>query len=312
MVSDSGMAKIASALILITFSASPYLHAQDAQPKPETGIPLATKVLLDGVKSSTSRGVIKSVLRIECRKDNVKGTGFVIQKGALVTTNAHVISSCTAEELKGISSVSAEPVKFTTLKIDSNRDLAILCPSKPLPYSLVLGGDEHPEVETEVETWGYPLRYNDSAPILSRGYVAGYRLNVKRSENGESGTPVSRIIVNGALNPGNSGGPLIDKSTQKVIGVVVEKWFLFSPNIESVIKGLTQPGNIRLGAGDQMYIIDKNGERRRVDQQEGTAKALEELYQQSQVMVGEAISVSELNRFVAENLQALACGSPHN
>jgi S1-C subfamily serine protease len=197
---------------------------------------------LDGVRSPESRGVIRAVLRIECGKDNTKGTGFAIGNGEVITTNSHVVGTCTAEDLVGISSVKEQPVRFTVLARDSNRDLALLCAGQPPPYTLKLSGDEHPDVETEVETWGYPLRYNDTAPILSRGYVAGYRLDVKRPEGGQPGDPVSRIIVNGALNPGNSGGPLIDRATHKVIGVVVEKWFLFSPNIESVIKGLAGPG----------------------------------------------------------------------
>jgi S1-C subfamily serine protease len=93
---------------------------------------------------------------------------------------------------------------------DPNRDLALLCPAKALTESLELNGDENPAVETEVETWGYPLRYEDPAPILSRGYVAGYRMEVRPQADGRRGSPVKHLIVNGALNPGNSGGPLID------------------------------------------------------------------------------------------------------
>lgn len=271
-------------------------------------IPIATQVLLDGVQSPESRGVIKSVLMIECQKDHLKGTGFVIHGGDVITTNSHVVSTCGAHELVGTSPVSAEPVKFLKLETDSNRDLALLCASKPLPFSLELNGDEHPQVETEVETWGYPLRYSDAAPILSRGYVAGYRMDVKQSEGGAKGTPVSRLIVNGALNPGNSGGPLIDRATHKVIGVVVEKWFLFSPNIEAVFTGLPRSG-VQMGGGTPIYITEKNGEVKSVSQQVATAKALEELYEQSQVMVGEAISISELNAFIKDKQQALACGT---
>ena len=295
----------ALAVAILFFSAAAV--GQEPKTTAKQNIPIATQVLLDGVKSPESRGVIKSVLMIECPKDHGKGTGFAIHGGHVITTNSHVVGTCSADELVGKSPVSIEPVKFLKpVMRDPNRDLALLCASKPLPFSLELNGDEHPWVETEVETWGYPLRYNDAAPILSRGYVAGYRMDVKQLESGERGTPVSRVIVNGALNPGNSGGPLIDRTTHKVIGIVVEKWFLFSPNIESVVNGLQHAGAGMIG-GAPMYITEKNGEVRRVTQQEGTAKALEELYEKSQVMVGEAISVSELNAFIKEKQQALAC-----
>jgi hypothetical protein len=163
------MGKIIVLLSFAVVSTGSCVSAQEAKSAVAQRVPLATQVLLDGVKSPESKGVIKSVLRIECPKDSAKGTGFVIHGGDVITTNSHVVGSCTAEELIGISSVSDQPVKFTKLTRDSNRDLALLCASKPLAYSLELEGDEHPDVETEVETWGYPLRYNDVAPILSRG-----------------------------------------------------------------------------------------------------------------------------------------------
>lgn len=300
------MYKTISALAVGILFFSAAAVGQEPKTTAKQNIPIATQVLLDGVKSPESRGVIKSVLMIECPKDHRKGTGFVIHGGDVITTNSHVVGTCSAEELVGKSPVSIEPVKFLKLVRDPNRDLALLCAGKPLAFSLELNGEEHPQVETEVETWGYPLRYNDAAPILSRGYVAGYRMDVKQSESGQRGTPVSRVIVNGALNPGNSGGPLIDRTTHKVIGIVLEKWSLFSPNIESVVNGLAHPG-AWIGGGAPMYITEKNGQVRSVTQQEGTAKALEELYEQSQVMVGEAISVSELNAFIKEKQQALAC-----
>jgi Trypsin-like peptidase domain len=120
---------------------------------------------------------------IRCLKDGIKGTGFVLSGGDIITTNSHVVGNCSAEELDGLSSVSDEPVKFLKLERDPNRDLALLCASKPLPFTLELNGEDRPPVETEVETWGYPLRYNDRAPILSRGYVAGYRMNQKSADS---------------------------------------------------------------------------------------------------------------------------------
>jgi Trypsin-like peptidase domain len=169
--------------------------------------------------------------------------------------------------------------------------------------SLELKGDENPPVETEVETWGYPLRYQDSAPVLSRGYVAGYTLG--KGVNGQpKNPPVRHLIVNGALNPGNSGGPLIDRGSGKVIGIVVEKWALFSPVVENVILALR---NISGGTAGGFYKIDDNGNKVEIIEEHAVSMALEELYSKSQVMVGEAISVSELNTFIVEKREALAC-----
>jgi S1-C subfamily serine protease len=124
-----------------------------------TDIPVATQTLLNGVRSPESKSIIKSVLMLWCPKSHMKGTGFVIGDGALVTTNSHVVGNCSADELVGVSSVSKERVTFTHLERDENRDLALLCAPKPLPFSLQLSSDGAADVETEVETWGYPLRY---------------------------------------------------------------------------------------------------------------------------------------------------------
>jgi hypothetical protein len=90
--------------------------------------------------------------------------------------------------------------------------------------------------------------------------------------------------------------------------VVVEKWRLFSPNIESILASLEHPGAV-IGGGAPIYVTYENGEVKNVSQTEATRVALKELYDKSQVMVGEAISVSELNGFIKEKQRDLACGA---
>jgi S1-C subfamily serine protease len=128
-----------------------------------------------------------------------------------------------------------------------------------------------------------------------------------KQDNGRPGKPVSHLIVNGALNPGNSGGPLIDRATGKVIGIVVEKWTLYSPLVETVISGLTRPGGG--GIGGRFSRPDANGQSVAITDEEATGAALQELYLKSQVVIGEAISVSELNAFIRERRKDLPCAA---
>jgi hypothetical protein len=279
---------------------------QEAAATAEDNIPVATQLLLDGVKRPVQKGVIKSVLMVMCRKDGIKGTGFSLSGGGVITTNSHVVGSCTAGELEGRWSLSDHPVKFIGIVKDPNRDLALLCPARPLTASLVLSGDENPAVETEVETWGYPLRYENPAPILSRGYVAGYTVETHSRGSGDPGTPVKHLIVNGAINPGNSGGPLIDRTSGKVIGIVVEKWTLWSPSVGVAIQGFSHP---QVSTGGTFSRVNAQGQREGISDQQMVAVVLKEFYDASQVMVGEAISVSELKAFIKEKQKTLGCNT---
>jgi hypothetical protein len=268
-------------------------------------IPVATQTLLDAVRSPESKSVIKSVLRIECLMDNGKGTGFVVSSTGFVVTNSHVIGHCAAVDLTAVSPVTEEPIKFSSMVKDDNRDLALLCPTKTLP-ALRLSEDDQAPVETEVETWGYPLRYNLTAPVLSRGYIAGYDEGLD-SQGHLKNPRVNHLIVNGAFNPGNSGGPLIDKATGKVVGIVVEKWGLYSPFVEKAIAGL-QHATATTSSG-LSYVDPTTGRTITLMNEQVTALALQELYNASQVMMGEAISVSELNAFIKEKKKDLVCGT---
>ena len=285
--------KLLTAVLILAVAPASFSQARQGQRQPT--IPISTQTLLDGVKSPESRGVIKAVVRLECPADRIKGTGFAIRSGTVVVTNSHVLGSCSASALKGRASSRDGDIEFTKIINDPDRDLALLLVRDPLPFALTLAGDQHPSVETEVETWGYPLRYDDSAPILSRGYVAGYRQFVATDVNGKSKAPVSRVIVNGALNPGNSGGPLIDRSNGNVIGVVVEKWILNLPDVEKVIEALPK-GGVALSGNLTATLSD--GTTRALSEEQEVALALEELYRGIQVVVGEAIAVSELNALI--------------
>lgn len=287
-------------LLFLPVISTAFVFAQDTSTKPE--IPVATQWVLDGLKSPAQKGAVKSVLMIVCRKDERKGTGFALEDGAIIATNSHVVGSCKAEELEGTSALG-KPVKFSSMVQDENRDLALLCPTKALPVGLQLGAGQS-MIETEVETWGYPLSYLGFAPVLSRGYVAGFTNNVHLNQDGTPTAPVKRLIVNGAFNPGNSGGPLVDRATGKVVGVVVAKWTLFSPMAKMVILGLQ---NSPTRTGSAFTRKGANGQSLMVSNEEAIAAVLEEFYNLSQVMVGEAISVSELDAFLKDKRRELAC-----
>jgi S1-C subfamily serine protease len=278
-------------VVLLTSTLLLLTHAKGLQQMAaEHSVPVATEWVLNSTPT-TQHAAIKSVYLLVCRKTNKKGTGFLLDSGVIVT-NSHVVGSCNAPELEG-TSVMGTPVQFSDKIVDENRDLALLRPSTPQFGGLKLGADTNPQIQQGVSTWGFPLTYNGPAPLLTMGYVAGFREDRRHSR------PVKRLIINGAFNPGNSGGPLLENHTNTIIGVVVEKWTLYSQLAETAIQGFSKPGGI--STAGRFSITDENGSTKSVSDQEVLAAVLDEFYKMSQVVIGEAISVSELKAFLHEH-----------
>jgi S1-C subfamily serine protease len=202
-------------------------------------------------------------------------------------TNNHVVEGCTANEMKA-NPFGAQEFGFSKMVTDKDVDLALLHPSKHLIGGLELGSDQDSPLSTSVNTWGFPLSYNGPAPLLSVGYVAGY------VKDGESGKEVKHIVVNGAFNPGNSGGPLFRANDSKVIGVVVAKFHLYPPQVMQAIQAMAR----NTGTGVMYSGTDQHGNAAQYTEAQIVAMVLEQFYKTTQVMIGEAISVSELRAFL--------------
>ena len=215
------------------------------------------------------------------------GTGFLHESGAVVT-NSHVVATCDETTLIGLTS-SNRQIRFSKIINDPGRDLALLIPKDTLSHGLRLLAKDNPPPGTEVSTWGYPLLYNGATPLLSVGYISGFRTD---SSNGRS---VKHIIVNGAFNHGNSGGPLLVAQTNQVIGVVVLTFHFYPPQIKQIIDRLSQEGSGLVWSGKR-----PDGTAFTVSEAQVTATVLKEFYDKTQVMIGEAIAGSEVRAMLHE------------
>jgi S1-C subfamily serine protease len=248
------------------------------------------------------RKSLSSIFLIVCPGVDA-GTGFALESG-LVVTNAHVVGTCSELSLVGMSS-SSQTITFSQIIKDSDRDLALLVPREKMLGGFKLAARDNPEPGTTVSTWGYPFLYNGVSPLLSVGYVAGYRdyspgQNTGKTPNTEAdGTPTSKtvkhIIVNGAFNHGNSGGPLLVSHASEVIGIVVLTHTFYPTEVQDAIDYLqTQK------SGLQLTRTRPGGQPENISESQLTASILNEFYQKTQVMIGEAISASELRAFIHE------------
>jgi len=138
------------------------------------------------------------------------GSGVVINKNGEILTSLHVVEG--AERVTVTFADGTEsPAKVQNS--DADRDTAVLAPER-LPQVVVpavLGGGA--QVGDEVFAVGHPLGLTDS-------FTAGVVSGLDRAFPLPGGRTLNGLIqFDAAVNPGNSGGPLLNKQGQ-VIGIV--------------------------------------------------------------------------------------------
>ncbi len=153
------------------------------------------------------------------------GAGVVVNADGTVLTAAHVIAGATSVTVAWVDGTTS-PARVT--RADTATDTATLLP-RTLPQPLVpatLGGGV--QVGDPVFAVGHPLGLSDS---LSAGVVSALGRSV-RVEGGRTLTDL--IQTDAAVNPGNSGGPLLDKAGH-VVGIVTG---LANPEGEGAFVGI--------------------------------------------------------------------------
>jgi len=164
---------------------------------------------IDLLKTSTSSdfsGIIEDVVKsvITIKTDTGQGTGFIITSSGYIVTNYHVV--------EGASSIEALTSEQKTIPIkligyNPTLDIALLYSSGNY-RALILENSDDIQIGEKVIAIGNPLGLQFS---VSEGIVSGV------DRDGPSGLNVY-IQTDAALNPGNSGGPLINKMG-KAIGI---------------------------------------------------------------------------------------------
>lgn len=150
---------------------------------------------------------IKSVVTI--RTDSGQGTGFIISEEGYLVTNAHVLADESGKLASGIKAITYEQniISANFIGYDGTWDIALLQISGDYD-SLELGDSNTIQIGEKVIAIGNPLGLQFS---VSEGIVSNIH------QTGPTGIQ-SYIQTDAALNPGNSGGPLINKQG-KVIGI---------------------------------------------------------------------------------------------
>jgi len=167
------------------------------------------------------------------------GTGVVINQNAEILTAYHVIDGASAIQIYFADGTEATA---EVLAADPSNDIAVLAPSQ-LPEILVpavLGNPNALRIGDEAYAVGNPFGLAGS---MSAGVISGFERSIPLNDEGDMLDGL--IQFDTAVNPGNSGGPLLNRYGQ-VVGIVTA---LANPSDQKFFIGIGFAVSISVAGG---------------------------------------------------------------
>src|SRR5271157_5373996 len=151
-----------------------------------------------------AKRVSPSVVVIQGRTDSgeVLGSGFIVSKDGKIVTNLHVIRDMNAADVQTATGHIFHSV--TVLAIDESKDLAIIQVASIDLLALEMGNSDTVSVGEQVVIIGSPRGLEGS---VTAGILSSVR---------DSGDGFKVLQTDAAMNPGNSGGPLVNSRGQAI------------------------------------------------------------------------------------------------
>lgn len=138
------------------------------------------------------------------------GTGFLIREDGILATNAHVINSC--KQINVITNLG--PRSAIVLNKDPSQDIAFLKLQNYKANIFLPLSTSNPKLGEDVLVAGFPFGRAISSDLkLTRGIVSALA---------GAGDNRSELQIDAAVQPGNSGGPILN-SAGNVIAMTASK-----------------------------------------------------------------------------------------
>ena len=217
--------------------------------------------------------LVSIVIRIDAHNFIITGSGFFINDNGRIATCYHVVNGAKkifvvkSEDIEksvfvgylknqeGLPELNLptysleDPTLFipaSIMKYDTTNDLALLWTRLYNTSYLELGNSELINEGDEVIFLGYPFGYNR---ITSHKGMVSYKGKILLSDD-SSKIPIQALQIDGIVNSGNSGGPLISPIQKKVVGVIKAKFGNVGPYLDSIIRNKFRTKGLGIGQID--------------------------------------------------------------
>lgn len=172
-----------------------------------------------------------------------QGTGFFVSDQGHVLTNQHVIKDCTEYT---VAKVGAPGVSAQLVASDATNDLAVLSTDHTDVVVPALG--LRPRVGESVYVYGFPL----GSMLATTGNFTVGNVTASAGQNDDT----RHLQISAPIQPGNSGGPLIDQYGA-VVGVIVSRIGDFF--VADKTNALPQNINFAIKSTVALGFLDANG-----------------------------------------------------
>lgn len=188
------------------------------------------------------------------------GSGFVVDPAGYVVTNNHVVTG--AGSLKVLMDGNDEEIPAKIIGVSECNDLAVIQLTDEDDYPALSWSSETVEPPLEVYAAGFPL--GDPEFTMTKGVVS------KAQTNGDTNWASVREVIehDASIQPGNSGGPLVD-AQGGVVGVnyaggdpgtgTSQYFAINSTDAQEVVEKLKEGDDESIGVNGEAIVDEEAG-----------------------------------------------------